>query len=156
MKKAFFLCNCLFFLSCSQQQRVQPLFDKENNSIDYLTKVYFSNRYHFSELEGLDDLYDCSYFYQKNKDEILRTLEIVDKKELYNNAAVFVRYSIGTEFYREVVWFRKVGKVWKPRLNQFVSQYNDKYNLAGENTESAQQLIGRAEEWEKDGKDRYW
>lgn len=55
---------------------------------------------------------DNAYYDWLHRDEILNTLEIVKIDTLEDRAAVFVRWTVGTNIFREGYMFRNVEGVW--------------------------------------------
>lgn len=94
-------------------------------------------------------IFDLSYFYRHNRNEISKTLEIVDVVECQRIGVAFMRYSIGTDIFREVVWFKKINDKWTICLSPSFYAFSDDPFLDGK-PERAKEIIERAEKWKNE------
>jgi hypothetical protein len=99
-------------------------------------------------------LLDEPNFLRRHREEMLRTLEIAETVETEKVGVCFVRYSIGSDIYREVTWLRKLEGAWFVCERQYVSSYGDDPLKDGK-PDRAKELIKRTEEWEKNSKERW-
>ena len=88
---------------------------------------------------------------RQHRDEMLRTLEVVETAELDSMAASFTRYSIGANIYRKVVWLRKVDGQWRVSQKTYFSEYSDDPG-ADWKSEKAKALLSRVKDWEEKSK----
>jgi hypothetical protein len=100
-------------------------------------------------------LLDGPTFIAKHRDEMLKTLEVVETVEVETIAASFVRYSIGGDIYRQVRWLRKVDGAWYVSQRTYYSSFGDDPFNDG-NPERAKQLLNRTNQWEKDSAPIWW
>lgn len=108
-----------------------------------LIKKYYEILYSWSQVE------DEAYFYRTNRKEILNNLEIVEVIENENVAIAFIRFSVGTNIYRNALWLRKVeNKYWY--LISYVSKYTaeDDNNLK-DKIEWVEKMVEKKEKWEE-------
>ena len=106
------------------------------------------------EYENYSTILDQYAFVRQHRDEMLRTLEIVEVVETEKMGAAFVRYSVGAHIYRKGIWMRKVDGSWRVLLTQYISSFGDDPFRDGKPQE-AKKLIKRVEEWEKDS-ENWW
>ena len=100
-------------------------------------------------------LFDRPHFLRKHRDEMLKTLEVVETVETEKLAVSFVRYSVGTTVYRDSVWMRKFDGRWLISANQYFSEYGDDPFGDGK-PDQAKALIKRVDAWEKETANKWW
>ncbi len=102
-------------------------------------------------------LFDDAQFFRAHREEIKKTLEVVEVMENGNLAIAFVRYSIGSDLYREVKWLRKVDSSWTINLGYY-SKYTDEEDdpvLKGK-MDWLKKVIDKKDAWERDNEPIWW
>lgn len=102
--------------------------------------------------EGLSGTYvsnaEFTYRYE-HCDEVLETLEITEVREGLDDSgntvsAAFLRYSIGTKVFRDVLWFHKIGNRYA-RTGHRPSTYSDEEDWGA----NALKIAEEADTWEE-------
>jgi hypothetical protein len=143
------------FTACSREKsssdNQQP---QEPAEIRDLVRMYFTDaawRLPEPEYAYFSNIFDHQAFLRAHRDEMLKTLEIVDVTQTDKIAVAFVRYSVGSNVYREGVWMRRVDGRWRVCSSQYFSSFGDDPFNDGKPDE-AKKLIKRLDDWEKDAK----
>ena len=109
-----------------------------------LIKKEFTNRWKWS------GLYIQSTFWYKNRDEVLKTLEMVDFQQNGRIGIAFLRYSVGTNIFRTIQWVIEENKFWYLMISG-LSKYNaDDYNDSEKFLEWVEKMYEKGEDWEKE------
>ncbi len=90
-------------------------------------------------------LYASQAYRAAHRDEILKNLEVIDVSESEDYCIAFIRYSIGTDIFREAYWFGKVDEKWY-RIPYF-SEYSDSKPA---DEEWFKKMIDRKKKWEEE------
>ena len=109
-------------------------------------------RYNFDRPD-LALAYDEEVYDWQNRDEILRTLEVVEVDTLQDRAAVFVRWSVGPKVYRGGHMLRRVGDVWT--LTNDRRTYFSEYDEEKWRSDSVAVFDKRLEDWIKESPARF-
>lgn len=123
-----------------------------------LSKAYFREvRWRLPEggAEQFEYMLDRPNFVRQHRDEMLKTLEVVDTVQTQNIAVGFVRYSIGATTYHDSVWMRKIDGQWRPAWNQYFSEYADD-PFGDLKPDDANALIKRVSDGEKEAPKAWW
>ena len=97
-----------------EHQNAQKRYERPIDLIKHIYSERWTNKKGLY-LEGL--------FWDTYREEILRTLEIVELNEENNIGIAFIRYSIGTKVFRTTEWLKKYdGKYWCSGV--LISSYN--------------------------------
>jgi hypothetical protein len=100
-------------------------------------------------------LLDGPTFIAKHREEMLKTLEVVETVEADTLAACFVRYSVGGSIYRQVQWLHRIDGDWRvSQKSYFSSLADDPFNDG--NPDRAKNLLKRVVQWEKDSAPIWW
>lgn len=137
--------------------------DNEQEGIKIVadTSVEGTVRSHVSTLwcgEDLSGSYasNATFLYRyENCDEVLETLEIAEVREGLDDSgntvsAAFLRYSIGTKVFRDVLWFRQVGDRYARTRNR-PGTYSDEEDWSAE----ALRIAEEADTWEENSAEWY-
>lgn len=159
----------LLLMSCIQNQNevgeLESEIDNSQNiqvsiepdtTVEGTLRLFFENR--ITNLPAIYYLQDENYFFKVNKEEILRTLEIVEKVFIEGTdlCVVFYRYSIGTQFKRGTRYFRQVNGRWT--IHDGFYHYSEYYTTDPFNNGrglEAKRLLEKIDEWE-DNPDEVW
>ncbi len=150
MKKSLFpVLLIVLIAACSSAPRTISV--SSSMTPDQLVRTYFRDvewRLPEPEYMYMTSIYDRVAFVQAHRDEMLKTLEVVETKESANIGVAFIRYSVGTKMYRKGIWMRKVDGNWRVCQSQYFSTYGDDPFKDGK-PDDAKKLIERVDEWEK-------
>lgn len=92
------------------------------------------------------------YFLRKHKDEVLKTMEIVEEVEVQKDVVlIFYRYTIGTDIAKKTAYMRKLDGLYLPYYTYF-SQYDDDPFKNGKG-EEGKALLKKADTW---GESNIW
>ena len=108
--------------------------------------------------EGLSGTYasNAEFLYRyEHCDEVLETLEITEVREGLDDggnavSAAFLRYSIGTKIFRDVLWFRQIGDRYA-QTGDRPSTYSDEEDWSAKALEIAEE----ADTWEDNSAEWY-
>jgi hypothetical protein len=141
---------------CSDAPRTSTP-NSEPRTVADLSRVYLGDvRWRLPDRDR-DYLYliDRNNFLRLHRDEMLKTLEVVETAETSNVAVGFVRYSIGATVYRDAIWMRKVDGQWRATLTQYFSDY-EKDPFGDGKPEEAKVLIKRVSDWRGESPKAWW
>lgn len=99
---------------------------------------------------------DKAAFQAKHKDEILKTIEVVQKDSIpgKNIILVYYRYSVGADIVRNTNYMKQIDGKWYIH-SKYYSSYDDDPFGNGKG-EEGKKIIKKADEWEKESKDIWW
>jgi hypothetical protein len=153
---AFLMTAGSLIVGCSTGSRPSTL-NGELRTVADLSKAYLADlRWRLPDRDR-DYLYlvDRNSFLRLHRDEMLKTLEVVEAVETTNVAVGFVRYSIGATVYRDAVWMRKVDGQWRASSSQYFSDY-EKDPFGDGKPEEAKALIKRVSNWKDESPKAWW
>jgi hypothetical protein len=122
-----------------------PKFKKANDLIKYL----YQKQYDYNTLA-----YE-SVFWKENRNEILKTFEIVDMEKYDRFCVSFVRYSVKAKVYRETIWLISIDDYWY-YINYMSSYVCHKYNNSKEFKNWVKQKEGKISKWEENSATIYF
>jgi hypothetical protein len=99
-------------------------------------------------------LLDRVEFLRIHRDEMVKSLEVVEIVETEKIAVALVRYSIGLSVYRDRVWMRRVDGRWFASVAYFSEYAEDPFGDG--KPDEAKALIKRVEAWEKASAEKWW
>ncbi|MGG9972537.1 hypothetical protein ACQ33O_12155 [Ferruginibacter sp. SUN002] len=101
-------------------------------------------------------LQDKSAFIAKHKDEILKTLQIVDKDSIPGKdiVLVFYKYSVGKDTVKLSTYMKPIDGKWYIH-SKYYSSYDDDPFENGKG-EEAKKLLLKSDEWVRNNKDIWW
>ncbi|MGI8600219.1 MAG: hypothetical protein ACR2KB_13275 [Chitinophagaceae bacterium] len=139
----FLLASTLIFYSCNNiKSESATEFKYDNTPLGTLKESY---KHNMSNPTAYDARY---YFLKKHKDEVLKTLEVVEEVEVQKDVVlIFYRYSIGTDIVKQTIYMRKIDGKYLP-YSKYYSSYEDDPFKNGKPDEG-KALLKKAEEWEK-------
>jgi len=110
---------------------------------------------YFYMREMNEQLTDDGYFYSIHKDEIHKTLEIVEKDSIPGKdfILVFFRYSVGAEVAHRSFYLKQIDGKWFIHTSYYSSYQDDPYKNG--KPEEAKKMLAKVEDWEK-GDDNIW
>src|ERR1043165_3034128 len=112
MRKVFQVATLLIIIySCSDSKsgNSSAKFNYKSSALGTLKEIY---DYNLSSNQNYDAI---AYFVRKHKDEVLRTLEIVEEVEVQKDVILlFYRYSIGTDIVKKTLYMRKMDGLYIP------------------------------------------
>ncbi len=129
----------------------------EPKAVVDVSKAYFREvRWRLPEREA-EYLYllDRYSFLRLHREEMLKTLEVVETAETDSVAVGFVRYSIGATVYRDAVWMRRVDGQWRATWSQYFSGY-EKDPFGDGKPDGAKALIKRVSDWNEESPKAWW
>ncbi len=142
----FLLASSLIFYSCNNingESATEFKYDK--TPLGTLKESY---RHSLSDPNAYDARH---YFLKKHRDEVIKTLEIVEEVEVQKDVVlIFYRYSIGTDIVKQTTYMRKIDGKYLP-YNKYYSSYDDDPFQNGKGDEG-KALIKKAGEWEENEK----
>lgn len=96
------------------------------------------------------------YHICEHKNELLRSLEIVEKIEVPTKKLilVFYKYSIGADVVRKTLWFKKLEGKWFLFDRNISSNEEDPFQDG--NPDEAKKVLERAGKWNKESEDVWW
>jgi len=161
MKTAYIFCltlvaTALLPIGCKSNASSPTSSDSKN--IPEITKQYYREiRWGLPEDSFAKHAYqlDRYAFLRLHREEMLKTLEVVDTSQTDNIAVAFIRYSIGSTVYRDAVWMRKVDGRWLVCWKQYFSDYGDDPFGDGK-PDAAKAVIKRVNEWEQESPKEWW
>jgi hypothetical protein len=108
------------------------------------------------DLENLQRplMYDSDYWYLDNYDEISKTLEVAETLYADSISLVLIRYSVGSDLFRESVWLRKYKSNWTVSVSQYFSVYDDDPFNDGK-LERAERIINKEEQWTDNSSEKF-
>jgi hypothetical protein len=115
--------------------------------VDKMVSTVWCGDYAGSENDILWTARDV-YIYE-NCDELQETMELVEAKSADGITAVFIRYSVGTKIFRDVVWLRRVRNRYARTFDR-PSEYGDT-----DWSEAAIELREEADTWEDESANWY-
>jgi hypothetical protein len=130
----------------------------EPKTLPDLAKAYLGEvrwRLPGRDAEDYAYLLDRPTFLRLHRDEMIKTLEVVETPETPNVAVAFVRYSIGATVYREAVWMRRIEGQWRATLGQYFSDY-EKDPFGDGKPDEAKALIKRVTDWKGQSPKSWW
>ena len=80
---------------------------------------------------------------------MLQTLKVTDVQTVDDIGAAFITYSVGSNVYREVVWVRRVGEVWRVSTRQWFYD-GDEVGFHEGHVPEAKQLIEAVDKWKEE------
>ena len=97
-----------------------------------------------------------NYFKYHNRNEILKTLEVVKVQTNGVLAVAFVRYSVGTKIFRETEWLRKVdGRYWFSTYLYKSMAETSKDPVLKQNGKWIEEMEMQIENWEAESAIKY-
>lgn len=127
--------------------------NEDQSSIEGALRLFFD--YRFNEDEGKPIVYDRVYFYKLHRDEIRKTIEIVEKDTIPGKdfILVFFRYSVGADVAHSTLYMKKLDNNWYIHTGYYSSLDEDPFDN-GKGAEG-RELLKKSDEWEK-GDDKLW
>ena len=125
----------------------------ESKTIDDAVRNYYKTMYNWQD----GPTTDIRVFLNYNRDEILKTLEISETKEIKEKdlAIVFTRFSIGTTIVRQGLWFHRVKDNWtKTGTNSL--DYSYEYVGYEKKDDELKDLLDKKENWEDENPESWW
>lgn len=157
MKRLFPLLFAIAFTSCTQGSsspaETPPSAYEAKGSIEGTLKEAFTYDLNNAAVPVFNAQ---SQFKREHKDEILKTLEVVETAEIPKQdiTLVFYRYSVGTDFARSTAYFKEVDGKWYFYSKYFSSYDDDPFrNGQGENGKA---LLEKVEKWEDSDSMPWW
>ena len=123
------------------------------NTIEGTLKASMEYDFQFSDQVPLTDK---AYFNSKHKDEILKTIEVVQKDSISGKDIVLVyyRYSVGADIVRSTNYMKQIDGKWYIH-SKYYSSYDDDPFGNGKG-EEGKKIIKKADDWEKESKEIWW
>lgn len=148
----------------TDQREVSPSLERTTNSgiktvtdttVEAATREYVSTMWCGDGISGAAFFRAKNIYRYENCGELQETLEIPEVREGLDRhgntvSAAFLRYSIGTKVFREVLWFRKIGERYASTTDRPTS-YSDEEDWNAEALEAAEE----ADNWEENSADWY-
>jgi hypothetical protein len=151
IKNLVVICFITMACSCNNGNSGNTLtsFNYKNSSLGTLKEIYEYS------LVGSNRGYDArAYFVRKHRDEVLKTLEIVEEIEVQKDVVlIFYRYSIGTDIAKKTQYMRKMDGVYVPYSKYFSSYDIDPFKNG--KPEEGKALLKKAEAWD-DNENIWW
>ena len=115
---------------------------------------YFEWRY--TDFERLERplFSDHDFWFKNHKEEVQETLEVADVLKANNLAIALLRFSVGSDIYREAIWLRKYDGLWTVSSNQYFSTYGDDPFGDGQ-PDRAERIIEKEEEWTENSAEKF-
>ena len=107
----------------------------------------------YSTYAGRDTVYIASprdLFMWENREEIKDTYEIVEVDSAAGVAAAFVRYSVGSDIFREVKWGEEYRGRWFPSYGSY-GYFSEGSRFTSEQQKQLEEIDAQATEWENNG-----
>lgn len=103
----------------------------------------------FSRTLSNPDNYDAKYYFlKKHKEEVLKSLEVVEEVEVKKEVAlVFYKYNVGAETAKGTMYFRKMDNLYIPYSVYFSSYQDDPFKNG--KPEEGKRVLEKKDEWEK-------
>ncbi|MEX0663005.1 MAG: hypothetical protein WEA58_12575 [Balneolaceae bacterium] len=97
---------------------------------------------------------DLDYWFKDNNEEIKSTLEVAEVLNADDISLALIRYSVGSNIFRDAVWLRNYNGKWTISSNQYFSTYDDDPFKDG-NPERAEEIINKEDEWTENSSERF-
>lgn len=161
-KFTFILTSLILFASCNQSGNI-PSTSSNNlviikkaeaqNTIEGTLKANTEYNLQFNEQVRLTDK---AYFTAKHKNEILKTIEVVEKDTIPGKdfILVFYRYSVGADIVHETAYMKQINSKWYIHP-AYYSSYDDDPFKNGKGVEG-KALLDKADKWEKADENIWW
>jgi hypothetical protein len=123
------------------------------NTIEGTLKESLAYDLQFSEQV---QIHDRAVFQAKHKDEILKTIEVVQKDSIPGKDIVLVyyRYSVGADIVRSTSYMKQIDGKWYVHSKYYSSYEDDPFgNGKGE---EGKKILKKAEDWEKESNEIWW
>ena len=123
------------------------------NTVEGTLKASMEYDFQFSDQVSLTDK---AYFNSKHKDEILKTIEVVEKDTIPGKdiVLVFYRYSVGADIVHATSYMKQIDGKWYIH-SKYYSSYDDDPFKNGKPTEG-KALLDKSSKWEDESKDIWW
>lgn len=100
-------------------------------------------------------LSDRAAFLAMHREEIERTLDVSGVLGADSVSVALLRYSIGPDVYRDVLWLRRVGGEWRHvSMPRFAADTADPF--ADGQPDRSREIVRRADVWLAEGAPRWW
>ena len=161
IKIALLLTLFSFSVSCNQSVGNSSL----NNNLVIIKKAGAKNTIEGTLKENMEydlqfndqvSLTDKAYFTAKHKDEILKTIEVVEKDTIPGKdfILVFYRYSVGADIVHQTEYMKQMDGKWYIHPAYFASYDDDPFGN-GKGIEG-KALLEKADKWRKEDENIWW
>jgi len=161
MKTALLFSAFCFLISCNQSS--QPSMTPNDlvvikkaqaqNTIEGTLKASMEYDFQFSDQVQLTDK---AQFASKHKDEILKSIQVVEKATIPGKdfILVFYKYSVGADVAHETIYMKQIDGKWYVHSGYYASYDEDPFKN-GNGTEG-KALLEKADKWKKDDDNIWW
>lgn len=161
LKIALLLTLSIFILSCNQSGNNSSSNNnlvvikkaEAQNTIEGTLKASTEYDIQFNEQVPLTDK---AYFTAKHKDEIIKTIEVVEKDTIPSKdfILVFYRYSVGADIVHKTTYMKQMEGKWYVHPAYFGSYEDDPFKN-GKGVEG-KALLDKSDKWEKEDENIWW
>jgi len=156
-----FVALCLFLAACNQSG--SPSTSSENlvvikkakaqNTIEGTLKSSMEYDFQFSKQVQLTDK---ALFLSKHKDEILKSIQVVEKVTISGKDffLVFYKYSVGADVVHETCYMKEIDGKWYIHPGYYASYDEDPFKN-GKGAEG-KAILDKVDKWKKDDENIWW
>lgn len=152
MKKIILLSlSILLFTACSDIKNTAPSIDQSS------PETLLKGQYEYIYTQQNFPVVDAGPAYQRmHKDEVLKTMEVVDKIDIpgQNITAVLYRFSIGSETVHESTYMKKINDKWY-LYQKYFSSYDDDPFKNNDGTKG-KEILKKIDDWTKETTNVWW